>query len=142
MKLLILATTKFAPTYNEKLLSQVDYFNSFNGLKADILVDASLSEIEMYLSQANYDLIYPTTVFNYDDKGTKIISFNSYLYKLLEYCNTKYIGSPIFSHLLLNDKALTNLKSGLGLPNQIITKSAWCNSRKSVIKNLELFQCH
>ena len=38
-----------------------------------------------------------------------------------------------------NDKALTNLKSGLGLPNQIITKSAWCNSRKSVIKNLELF---
>lgn len=83
MKLLILATTKFAPTYNEKLLSQVDYFNSFNGLKADILVDASLSEIEMYLSQANYDLIYPTTVFNYDDKGTKIISFNSYLYKLL-----------------------------------------------------------
>ena len=30
MKLLILATTKFAPTYNEKLLSQVDYFNSFN----------------------------------------------------------------------------------------------------------------
>lgn len=139
MKLLILATTKFAPTYNEKLLSQVDYFNSFNGLKADILVDASLSEIEMYLSQANYDLIYPTTVFNYDDKGTKIISFNSYLYKLLEYYNTKYIGSPIFSHLLLNDKALTNLKSGLGLPNQIITKSAWCNSRKSVIKNLELF---
>lgn len=139
MKLLILATTKFAPTYNEKLLSQVDYFNSFNGLKADILVDASLSEIEMYLSQANYDLIYPTTVFNYDDKGTKIISFNSYLYKLLEYYNTKYIGSPIFSHLLLNDKALTNLKSVLGLPNQIITKSAWCNSRKSVIKNLELF---
>lgn len=79
MKLLILATTKFAPTYNEKLLSQVDYFNSFNGLKADILVDASLSEIEMYLSQANYDLIYPTTVFNYDDKGTKIIYIEFYI---------------------------------------------------------------
>ena len=29
MRLLILATTKFAPTYNEKLISQINYFNSF-----------------------------------------------------------------------------------------------------------------
>ena len=27
MRLLILATTKFAPTYNEKLISHINYFN-------------------------------------------------------------------------------------------------------------------
>ena len=46
MRLLILATTKFAPTYNEKLISQINYFNSFDNMKADIFIDASLVEIE------------------------------------------------------------------------------------------------
>ena len=83
MRLLILATTKFAPTYNSKLVSQVKYFNSFANRKADILVDASLLEIENILNKSTYDLIYPTTVFEYKNEGTSITSFNSYLYKLL-----------------------------------------------------------
>lgn len=62
MRLLILATTKFAPTYNEKLISQINYFNSFDNMKADIFIDASLVEIEKMLSTSQYDLIYPTTV--------------------------------------------------------------------------------
>ena len=49
MRLLILATTKFAPTYNEKLISQINYFNSFDNMKADIFIDASLVEIEKML---------------------------------------------------------------------------------------------
>lgn len=65
MRLLILATTKFAPTYNEKLISQINYFNSFDNMKADIFIDASLVEIEKMLSTSQYDLIYPTTVFDY-----------------------------------------------------------------------------
>ena len=32
MRLLILATTKFAPTYNEKLISQINYFTVFDGV--------------------------------------------------------------------------------------------------------------
>ena len=60
MRLLILATTKFAPTYNEKLISQINYFNSFDNMKADIFIDASLVEIEKMLSTSQYDLIYPT----------------------------------------------------------------------------------
>lgn len=42
MRLLILATTKFAPTYNEKLISQINYFNSFDNMKADIFIDDKL----------------------------------------------------------------------------------------------------
>ena len=57
MRLLILATTKFAPTYNEKLISQINYFNSFDNMKADIFIDASLVEIEKMLSTSQYDLI-------------------------------------------------------------------------------------
>ena len=91
MRLLILATTKFAPTYNEKLISQINYFNSFDNMKADIFIDASLVEIEKMLSTSQYDLIYPTTVFDYSNDGSSIISFNSYLYKLLEYYNINYI---------------------------------------------------
>ena len=90
MRLLILATTKFAPTYNEKLISQINYFNSFDNMKADIFIDASLVEIEKMLSTSQYDLIYPTTVFDYSNDGSSIISFNSYLYKLLEYYNYKW----------------------------------------------------
>lgn len=133
MRLLILATTKFAPTYNSKLVSQVKYFNSFANRKADILVDASLLEIENILNKSTYDLIYPTTVFEYNNEGTSITSFNSYLYKLLDYYKQKYIGSSLFSHLLLNDKALTNFKSGVGLPNKVITRHAWQNNKEMIV---------
>lgn len=71
MRLLILATTKFAPTYNEKLISQINYFNSFDNMKADIFIDASLVEIEKMLSTSQYDLIYPTTVFDYSNVSAK-----------------------------------------------------------------------
>ena len=140
MRLLILATTKFAPTYNSKLVSQVKYFNSFANRKADILVDASLLEIQNILNKSTYDLIYPTTVFEYNNEGTSITSFNSYLYKLLDYYKQKYIGSSLFSHLLLNDKALTNFKSGVGLPNKVITRHAWQNNKEMILEQLESFQ--
>ena len=140
MRLLILATTKFAPTYNSKLVSQVKYFNSFANRKADILVDASLLEIENILNKSTYDLIYPTTVFEYNNEGTSITSFNSYLYKLLDYYKQEYIGSSLFSHLLLNDNALTNFKSGVGLPNKVITRHAWQNNKEMILEQLESFQ--
>jgi len=132
MELLILATEKFAPTYNSKLLNQVEYIRKFSNIKVNILIDASLYEIEKILSNSEYDLIYPTTVFNYSTDGENIVSFNSYLYKLFDYYKQAYIGSPLFTHLLLNDKALTNYRSEMGLPNQVITRDAW-NCAKYVI---------
>jgi D-alanine-D-alanine ligase-like ATP-grasp enzyme len=140
MKILVLATKKFAPTYNVKLQSQINYFNQFKNLRADVLIDGSLLEIEKKLSSLKYDLIYPTTVFEYNNDGTDIVSFNSYLYKLLEYYNQKYVGSPLFTHLMLNDKALTNLNSGMGLPNQIITRRTWDNARESALERLKTFR--
>ncbi len=140
MKVLVLATKKFAPTYNSKLISQINYFNRFKNLRADVLVDASLLEIEKELSYSKYDLIYPTTVFEYNNDGTDIVSFNSYLYKLLEYYNQSYIGSPLFSHLMLNDKALTSLKSGIGLPNRIITRRTWNYTKKFALEQLKSFK--
>lgn len=140
MKILVLATEKFAPTYNSKLLDQVAYINQFSNINADILTDASLLEIEDILYHSKYDLIYPTTVFNYTEGGTAIQSFNSYLYKLLDYYHQNYIGSSIFTHLMLNDKALTNCRSGLGLPNHIITRRAWESSQDAVLERLKVIR--
>ena len=44
MRLLILATTKFAPTYNEKLISQINYFNSFDNMKACLLYTSDAAD--------------------------------------------------------------------------------------------------
>ncbi|RGY84633.1 hypothetical protein DXA17_19635, partial [Ruminococcus sp. AM58-7XD] len=49
-------------------------------------------------------------------------------------------GMGLPNHLLLNDKALTNLESGMGLPNQIVTRQAWIANRKSVEKKLLTFK--
>lgn len=136
MKILILTTTKFAPTYNSKLLNQVEYVNRFSDIDVDIFKDASLLEIEETLCSSTYDLVYPTTVFSYTEDGTSIQSFNSYLYKLMDYYHQDYIGSPIFTHLMLNDKALTNFRSGIALPNFIITRSAWEYSQDAVLERL------
>lgn len=136
MKILVLATTKFAPTYNSKLLNQVDYINRFSDIDVDILKDASLLKIEETLCGSKYDLFYPTTVFSYTEDGTSIKSFNSYLYKLLDYYHQDYIGSPIFTQLMLNDKGLTNFHSGIALPNHIITRRTWEYSQDTVLERL------
>lgn len=140
MKLLVLTTRKFAPTYNTKLLSQIEYIQKFSNIKVDVLIDAPLYEIEKIFSNSEYDLIYPTTVFTYTADGESIVSFNSYLYKLLDYYRQAYIGSPLFTHLLLNDKALTNYRSEMGLPNQIITRGAWDRSKDIVLARLSTME--
>ena len=50
-----------------------------------------------------------------------------------------YIEAHTFSHLLLNDKALTNLESGMGLQNQIVTRQAWI-AKKICRKKLLTFK--
>lgn len=85
MRLLILATTKFAPTYNENLYHRLIILIALTIWKARYFYWCFFSRNWKMLSTSQYDLIYPTTVFDYSNDGSSIISFNSYLYKLLEY---------------------------------------------------------
>lgn len=125
MKLLVLTTSGFAPTHTEKLLAQIDYLNSFSDMEVIVKKDLPLADIEHMIMTQNFDCVYPTTVFKYSDDRKNIISFNKILYQILEYHRQPYIGSELFVHMLLNDKALTNLRSGMSLPSILLTRSLW-----------------
>lgn len=130
MKVLVLTTSGFAPTHTEKLLSQVEYLNTFSNIKAIVKKDTPLVDIEHMIMTQDFDCVYPSTVFEYSDDGKSIISFNKVLFKILEYHHQPYIGSELFVHMLLNDKALTNIRCGMSLPNLLLTKIFW-NKRNS-----------
>lgn len=130
MKTLILTSNKSAATHSQKFLRQIEYLKKYKQLSFSILEDATLSELDQVICSQNYDCIYPTSVFQYVENTDVIEKFNQDMYKLLNYRNQNYIGSDILTHLLLNDKALSNKKSKIGLPNLVITKKSWQANRK------------
>lgn len=129
MNILVLTTDKYAHTHSEHFLRQLQYLNHFKGIHIDILKDGSLLEIEKQILSKKYQCMFPTTVFEYSEDGTRILGFNQTLFKILEYYNQPYIGSTIYTHLLLNDKALSSSRSGLGLDSRIIVKNMWEQER-------------
>ncbi len=137
MRILVLASSRYAPTYNEKLLSQVAYINKFENMEAEIYNDMPLHEIEEKLLSHKYDVVFPAVVFDYTYEDTFPYAFNCALYNLLLYHNQEYIGSDVYSQLLLNDKALTNHRSGMGLPYFILTRALWENKRQLAIQSLQ-----
>lgn len=125
MKILILTTSGFAPTHTEKLLKQIEYINSFTNMEAIVKKDIPLADVEYLIMTQNFDCVYPSTVFEYSEDRKRILSFNKVLFQILEYHHQPYIGSELFVHMLLNDKALTNLRCGMSLPNLLLTRVFW-----------------
>lgn len=125
MKILVLTTSGFAPTHTPKLLAQIEYLNSFPDIDITIKKDLSLPDTEYYIMTNNYDCVYPTTVFEYSKNQKDILSFNKRLYQIMEYHHQAYIGSQLFVHMLLNDKALTNYRSNMSLPSLLLTRGLW-----------------
>lgn len=125
MRILVLTTTGFAPTHTSKLLAQVEYLNRFSDMDVSVKTDLGLADIEYLIMTQNYDCVYPTTVFEYSNDKQEIISFNRKLYQILEYHQQPYIGSELFVHMLLNDKALTNYRCAMSLPNILLTRELW-----------------
>lgn len=136
MKILVLTTTGFAPTHTSKLLAQIDYLNTFSDMDITVGKDLSLADIEYLIMTQKYDCIYPTTVFEYTNDRQEIISFNRKLYQILEYHKQPYIGSDLFVHMLLNDKALTNYRCGRSLPSLLLTRELWEKKNAQAIQYL------
>lgn len=125
IKILVLTTSGFAPTHTPKLLAQIDYLNLFSDMDIIVKQDASLGDIEHSIMTERFDCIYPTTVFEYSEDKKSIVSFNKKLYQILEYHHQAYIGSELFVHMLLNDKALTNIRCKMSLPSKLLTRTLW-----------------
>ncbi len=135
MKLLILTTGNFAPTHTPKLLKQVIYLCDELGIDVLLRKDFPLDDLEQLIMTHSIDCVFPTTVFEYTQDGKDILCFNQRLYKILSYHKQPFIGSDLLVHQLLNDKALTNLRSGMGLPNNIVTRLLWENKKKFAIQS-------
>ena len=140
MRIFVLTSEKAAATHSEKFVKQIDYLNSFETIQVDVVKDIDLIDLDELIQSHIYDCVFPTSVFQYIE-GTNIIEkFNQDLYKLLNYRKQPYIGSDYLTHLLLNDKALTNMKSGIGLENIIITKRLWLNKQDLCMKMIATFR--
>lgn len=127
MRILVLTTSGYAPTHTTKLLSQIDYLNSFSDMEVIVKKDWPLADIEHFIMTQHFDCVYPTTVFEYSQDRKNILAFNKVLYQILEYHRQAYTGSELFVHMLLNDKALTNIRCNMSLPNKLLTKNLWRN---------------
>lgn len=134
MRVLVLTTSGFAPTHTTKLLSQIDYLNSFSDMNVVVKKDLSLADIEYFIMTQHFDCVYPTTVFEYSQDGKSILAFNKILYQILEYHRQVYTGSELFVHMLLNDKALTNIRCNMSLPHKLLTKSLWRNRKDNAVE--------
>lgn len=137
MRVLVLTTSGFAPTHTPKLLAQADYLNSFSDMCITIKKDLSLADTEYLIMTEDYDCIYPTTVFEYSEDKQEILCFNKKLYQILEYHKKAYIGSDLFVHMLLNDKALTNYRCGMSLPAILLTRELWTKKYVQAIHYLK-----
>lgn len=134
MKVLVLTTSGFAPTHTTKLLSQIDYLNSFSDMDVIVKKDFPLEDVEYLIMTQHFDCVYSTTVFEYSQNRKNILAFNKILYQILEYHRQAYIGSELFVHMLLNDKALTNIRCNMSLPHKLLTKILWRNRHNDAIK--------
>lgn len=137
MRILVLTSSYLAPTYNEKIISQVRYINSFPNMYAELCNDGALYEIEQKIISKGYDCVFPAVVFDCSHHKKDPILFNTALYQILLYHKQEYIGSDLYTQLLLNDKALTGYRSGMGLPATIITRILWEHRRPSALQLAE-----
>ena len=135
MRILVLTSSRLAPTYNEKIINQVKYINRFSNMYVELYNDLPLYEVERKIIEEKFDCVFPYAVFDCAQTDITQFSFNTALYQVLLYHKQAYIGSDVYVQMLLNDKALTGFRSGMGLPGKIITRVLW-NNRRTVAMEL------
>lgn len=114
---LLLSSSESANTTD--LENQIDYLQKFD-IKVTLLVDPSEIELIEKLSQNYYDCAYVhikrriiTGTIPYDPV------------KILEYYRIPLVGNHYITQLMIADKCLTSLGSGMGLPSIIVTREMW-----------------
>lgn len=140
MRILVLTSSLLAPTYNEKMLSQVDYINRFPGMHAELHNDLPLYEVERRIIEDKFDCVFPAVVFECSQADAAQFFFNTALYQVLLYHQQEYIGSDLYVQMLLNDKALTGFRSGMGLPGKIITRVLWEKRRTTATNEISAIE--
>lgn len=140
MRTLVLTSSFLAPTYNQRMIRQVDYINGFSDMHAELCNDLPLYEVERKIIKDRYDCVFPAVVFDYAQVDEAQFTFNTALYRVLLYHKQEYIGSDLYVQMLLNDKALTGHRSGMGLPGKIVTRTLWENHKAMAIETLKAIE--
>lgn len=106
---------------------QVHYANCLSGIEVNLCCDISLRQVEQALISENYDGVFLSSTLSDRQVWT---SGGPTFWDVLHYQGQDYIGSCADDLMLFRDKALSDLRAGIGLPSRIITRSFW-NRRRS-----------
>lgn len=106
----------------ESQSEQVRYANCFSEIEVNLWCDMSPRQVEQTLIEKNYDGVFLSSALSNLPIWT---SSGSTLWDVLHYQRQDYIGSYADDLMLFRDKALSDLRSSMGLPSQIITRSFW-----------------
>lgn len=113
---------------------QVHNINPFGGMEVDLCCDMSPHQVEQVLTSKDYDGVFPSA----STCALPIWSSDcSTLWDVLRYHGQDYIGSCADDLMLFRDKALSDWRSGMGLPSLIITRPFWNRKKEETLKRLE-----
>lgn len=112
---------------------QVHNINPFWGMEVDLCCDMSSHQVEQMLTSKDYDSVFPSV----STCASPICSSDcSTLWDVLRYHGQDYIGSCADDLMLFRDKALSEWRSGMGLPSLIITRPFWNRKKDEALKRL------
>lgn len=114
---LLISSTESANT--KDLYEQVEYLQSF-GIKVVLLMDPSEIQLIETIRKNYCDCAY---VHIKRRIMTDTVPYDPV--KILEYYHIPIVGNHYITQLLIADKCLTSLGSGMGLPGIIITREMW-----------------
>lgn len=108
------------------LNKQVSYLQSHN-VKVTLLMDPSEIQLIETIRTNRFDCAYVHI--------KRRLVKNTILYdpvKVLEYYRVPIVGNHYKTQLMIADKCLTSLESGMGLPSTIVTREMWLSQNISV----------
>ena len=115
---LLIISSKEGNSY-KSLYEQIQYLEKFN-IKVILLIDPSELEFIKTIEENSFDCAYVHV--------KKRIQNSKYSYdptRLLEYYKVPFVGNGSLTQMLISDKQLVSYKSGIGLPNIVITRNMW-----------------
>jgi len=118
-KLLILTSTEGGEP--DGLREQIDYLTSF-GLSVDVLVDPDEIDLIRRTEKAQYDCAYIHIKRRFVSERSGV-TYDPV--KILEHKNIPLLGNSYITQLMIADKFLTSKKSGIGLPNILVTRETF-----------------
>lgn len=99
----------------DSLNAQIKYIEQFE-IKTTLLIDPDEFDVLKTIEKNNFNGAYVHI--------KRRINSQYDIVKLLESHNIQLIGSSYITNLMVSDKCLTSLKSGIGLPNVILTRNS------------------